>query len=240
MPVVTINGRTGTLMRAVGLDVARLLSADYVDYQIIAEAARRTGTSVEAVVLKDERAARGRERLARFFNNFLEKSAAAGSAGDPFLGPSGVEVLMNKSLTEAAQTPQTPAEQLNDSRFIQVLTSVIQDEAKTGNAVIIGRGGNIILKDLPNAVHVQLVAGEESRIAMIMARDKLSREAAVKFLKESDAGRENYYKKFFRARPEDPAYYHMYLNTDKLGEEHCARIIAEAAKEMERPVARVS
>jgi hypothetical protein len=222
-------------MRAVGLEVARLLSADYVDYQIISEAARRSGASVEAVVLKDERAAKGRERLARFFNNFLEKSAAAGSAGDPFLGPSGVEVLMNRSLSEAGQAPQSPSDQLNDARFLQVLTSVIQDEAKTGNAIIIGRGGNNILKDLPKALHVHLVSSEESRLKMVMARDKVSQEAAAKFLKDSDAGRENYYKKFFKARADDPVFYHLYLNTDKLGVEHCARIIAEAAKEMERP-----
>ncbi len=236
MPVVTINGRTGSPMRAVGLEVARLLSADYVDYQIIVEAAKRAGTSVEAVVLKDERAARGRERLARFFNNFLEKSAAAGSAGDPFLGPTGVEVLMNKSFSEAGQAPQTPTDQLNDERFMKILTTVIQDEAKTGNAVIIGRGGNIILKDLPGALHIHLVANEETRIKMVMARDKISGEAAIKFIKDAELGRENYYKKFFKARAEDPAYYHMYLNSDKLGHEHCARIVAEAAKEMERGI----
>lgn len=239
MPVVTITGRVGGPSRKVGLEVARLLGADYVDHQILAQAARRTGAPVEELALKDERAARGRERLARFFQNFLEKSAAAGSAGDPFLGPTGIEVLMSRTMAEAAQPPQTKAQELGDARYLEVITSVIRDEARGGNCVLIGRGSNVILRDWPHALHVYVVSSPEARLAEIMRRERLNEEAAKKFLKEQDDARAAYYKKIFKVAPEDPTLYHLFLNADKLGTDLSAQIIATAARELERVPAKV-
>ena len=147
MPVVTITGQVGSPLRTIGLEVARFLGSEYLDYQILSEAARRVGAPVEALVQKDERAVLGRERLARFFHNFLEKSAAAGSAGDPFLGPSGIEILMSRSVAEAAQPATTSAQEVGDHQYIDVLTSVIQETSETGNVVLIGRGGFVILQN---------------------------------------------------------------------------------------------
>ncbi|MEE9284975.1 MAG: cytidylate kinase-like family protein [Dehalococcoidia bacterium] len=239
MPVVTIAGRVGSPARHVGLEVASLLGADYVDHQIIAQAANRTGAPMEELVQMDERALRGRDRLARFFQNFLEKSAAAGSAGDPFLGPTGIEVLMSRSMAEAAQPAQSSAERLDDTRYLEAITSVIQDEARGGNAVLIGRGSHIILKDLPNALHVYIVSSPESRIEETMRRERVDHQAAEKLLKEREESRHAYYKKYFKVASEDPTLYHIFLNADRLGTRHCARVVAEAAKEIERAPVRV-
>ncbi|MBI3742661.1 MAG: cytidylate kinase-like family protein [Chloroflexi bacterium] len=234
MPVVTIAGRIGSPSRQVGLEVARLLGADYIDHQILAQAARHSGTPVEEMVQKDERATRGRERIAKFFQTFLEKSAAAGTAGDPFLGPVAVEALMSRSLTEAALPAHNRVEQLNDERYLQVISRVIQDEARDNNAVLIGRGSNLILKDLPMALHVYVVSSEATRMGEVMRRERLDAEAAKKFIKEREESRVGWYKKFFKVAPEDPTLYHIFLNIDRLGRDHAARIIAEAAREMQR------
>ena len=234
MPIVTMQGRIGSPSRILGLEVARLLGADYVDQQILAEAARRVGAPVEALAQRDERALRGRERLARFFQKFLEKSAA-GSAGDPFLGPTGIEVLMSRSLADAAQ-PAASAEEVGDARYKEVITSVVQDLAQGGNVVVIGRGGNVILKDLPNALHVYVVSSVESRVKLIMERENLEEAAAEKFVKDNELSRVAYYKKFFNVQPEDPVLYHLFLNADRLGQEQAAKIIADAAQEIERKV----
>jgi cytidylate kinase len=221
------------------LEAARLLGADYIDHQILAQAARRTGAPVEEVAQKDERAVRGRERVARFFQNFLEKSAAAGSAGDPFLGPTGIEMLMSRTMAEAAAPSTTRTEQLNDARYLEVVTAVIRDEARGGNCVLIGRGAHVILKDDPNALHVYLVSSAEKRVAEIMRRERLAEPAAQKFVKEQEEARAAFYKKMFKVQPEDPMLYHLFLNVDRLGPDHCARIVAEAARELVRTPAPV-
>ena len=234
MPVVTMAGRIGSPARLIGVETARLLGADYVDHQIIVEASRRIGAPLEEVVQKDERSVRGRERLADFFQKFLERSAAAGSGGDPFLGPTGIEVLMSRSMAEAAEPPGTQTDKVNDERYITAITSVIVDESKTGNVVLIGRAGNVILNDLPTALHVWVVAFEESRIQEIARRENLSEQEAKKFIKYHEEGRAAYYRKFHKVEPDDPTLYHLVLNTNKLGTEHSAQIIADAARAMDR------
>ncbi len=238
MPVVTITGRVGSPARALGLEVAQRLGADYVDNQILAEASRRSGASLETVAQKDERALRGRERLARFFQNFLEKSAAAGSAGDPFLGPTGVEVLLSRSMAEAARPSETQAQELDDKRYLELISEVVQDLASGGNVVLIGRGSHVVLKDLPNALHLFVVSSEEARVAYLRKREGMSEDQASKHIRDTDPQRVAYYKKVFGVRSEDPTLFHLFLNLDRLGVEHAARIAADAALTQEgRPAA---
>ena len=234
MPVVTIAGRQGSPIKKIGLEVARALGADYVDNQIIAQAARRSGAPVEEVAQKDERAAKGRERLAQFFQNFLEKSAAAGSAGDPFLGPTGIEVLMSRTMAEAAEPAHNQGERLDEQRYKEAIMSVIQDEAQTGNVVMIGRGSNVILHDLPNSLHVYVVSSFETRVAEVMQRERLSQTEAQKYVRDFEEGRAKWYKKYFKVLPEEPDLYHLFLNSDRLGIDHSARIVVDAAEEVLR------
>lgn len=234
MPVVTIAGRQGSPIKKIGLEVARAIGADYVDNQIIAQAAHRSGAPIEEVAQKDERAVKGRERLARFFQNFLEKSAAAGSAGDPFLGPTGIEVLMSRTMAEAAEPARSQGERLDDERYIEAIQYVIEDEAKTGNVVMVGRGSNVILHDLPNSLHVYVVSNLETRITEVMQRERMSENDAQKYVREFEEGRAKWYKKYFKVLPEEPDLYHLFLNSDRLGIDHSARIVVEAAEELQR------
>lgn len=237
MPIVTFHGRIGSPVRALGIEVAHLLGVDYVDYRILAEAARRSGASMERISQQDERAIRGRERLGRFLQNFLEKSAAAGSAGDPFLGPTGAEVLLSRTMAEAAQPAATRTQELDDKRYVDMITSVIRDVAHAGDVVIIGRGSQAILKEVPNALHVYVVSSEGARLRTLVRRDGMTPGAAEKYLKDNEPLRLQYYKKLFKVNPEDPCLYHLFINVDKLGIEHGARMLAEAAREMDRQLA---
>ena len=79
MSVLTISGQIGAGAREVGRLVADRLTFDYVDQEILVEAARTLGVPVESVVSHDERTAGLGERLATMLRRFLERSAAAGS-----------------------------------------------------------------------------------------------------------------------------------------------------------------
>ena len=233
MPVVTLSGRHGSPVRAVGVEAARVLGADYVDHTLIMEAAKRVGVPVGAVAEKEERLVRGGERIARGFQRFLERSAAAGSAGDPFMGPTGIEVLLSKSMSEAAAEPHSTAEELNDAKLLEVITSVIKDQVSTGNVVIIGRGSNVILRDRPNVLHVWIVSALETRVAEVARRDQITPDAAAHLIKKFEEGRLAYYRKFHKTEPGNPELFHLFLNVDRLGVDRTARIIAEAAREQE-------
>ena len=87
MPVITINGQMGSGAPEIGAQIAQLLKIDYVDRMIIARAANRLGATVEAVAEREQKPLTRTDRIARFLQGALERSAAAGAGGDPYFGP---------------------------------------------------------------------------------------------------------------------------------------------------------
>ncbi len=226
MTVITINGQIGSAGPEIGAEVARRLRFDYIDRLILAEAAKRIGATVEALAAKERRTLNLSERIANFMQTVMEHSTAPGMVGDPYLG--GFSVLLGQEYEEAVKEPISRADQLRDKQFIQVTTAVIRDLAEAGNAVIIGRAGNLILRDRPDIFHVGLVSTLESRIKVIAEREGVSLEEAQKSAVESEKARQIYFRKYFNVMADAPAHFHMMLNTHLLAKDDAACIIVQA------------
>ena len=226
MTVVTISGQIGSGAREIGRLAAEHLQIDYIDQEILVQAAQELGVSMESVVSRDERTATLGERLGSMFRRFLEHSAAA-SAADPMLGTGGLEVLLGRTYAEAA-TDAGPQE-ISDERYIETLTNIVSDVADHGNVLIIGRGSQVILNDRPSAVHVLLVAPLEWRIQEYARRTETAAEEAAKQVHEGDRGRAAFHHKFFKVEVDDPSLYHLALNTSHAPFEEIAQLIGDAA-----------
>jgi cytidylate kinase len=228
MPVITINGPVGSGPIEVGQMVAQILGINYVDRMVFAEAAKLVGSPVGALIDKEQRLVRFRERLGRFLQTMLERSAISGVSGEPYFGR-GIEMLPAETYTELAGDPSSASQRLNDKAYIEATTSVIRDLARAGDVVIIGRGSNMILADTPGVIHVGLVAPLDIRTDNLMRREHLERAEAQAYGEELEQARVIFFKKFFKVSPYDPALYHMVLNMDKLQQKTAAEIIAHAA-----------
>jgi cytidylate kinase len=232
MAVVTLNGQIGSGALEVGLKTAHILKADYVDRLIFAEAAKRIGATVQAVAEKEREVPRLRDRVARFMQNLLERSAMSGAGGEPYFGP-GIEVILSRDYyTENPNEPITQGHELDDEKFIQVTTAVVKDLAKGGNVIIVGRGGNMILKDMPGVLHVGVVAPKDRRIRTIMQREHLEAKEASEFVDLHEAARVSYFNKFFGVHPDSPSCYHLMMNMADIKTDTVAQIVADAAKDM--------
>lgn len=110
--------------------------------------------------------------------------------------------------------------QIADAQF-----SVIQDLAKQGPCVIVGRCSNIVLKDIPNAVHIFITANNEDRIERAMRLYDLSPSKAKKLIKQTDKVREGYYSRHTGEEWGDPNNYNLVVNSAKLGEDATASVI---------------
>lgn len=86
---------------------------------------------------------------------------------------------------------------MDDARYVSLITKIVEDLARGGNAVIIGKGAQVILQDRPNALHIFSAYSEESRVRAVQGEQHLAREAAEEFVREQDSYRQTYYKKFF-------------------------------------------
>ena len=70
--------------------------------------------------------------------------------------------------------------------FVALSQSIILNHALKDNVIIVGRGGNFLLRDVPFALNVRIVAPLEQRLEAIMKRENLSRSAAELFVKKVD------------------------------------------------------
>ena len=106
--------------------------------------------------------------------------------------------------------------------------------AELGNAILIGRAGNIVTAKLPNVLHVRLVAPLDDRIERICHDDNKSPAEARQFCLEEEQARTRYLKTYFHADINDPLQYHLILNTSRVGYESAARIIGDAVLRLGR------
>ena len=230
MSVITINGPIGCGSVSIGQMVAERLEMNFVDRLIFTEAARIIGTPVVALIAKDQRIGRFRDRLGRFLQTMLERSAMSGVSGEPYFGR-GIENLPPETYMEMA-TQGSSGQVVDDKAFIEATTKVVNDLYKTGNSVIIGRGANAILADAPGAMHVGLIAPLQVRVNTLVAREHYEPAEAEVYVEELERARVGFFRKFFQADPNDSSRYHMVLNMGKMQPSTAAEVIVHAAADL--------
>lgn len=226
MPVVTVSGYIAGGAREVGEMSARLLGVDFVDQQLMVEAAQRCGVPVGALAERDERCSSFKERMSNLFRTFLERSAASGA--DPLSGSTGLEVILSRSYADLALEQE--GAQVSDQLYLKTMTLIVEELAATGKIVILGRGSQMILKDLPGAVHVLCTAPQKTRAHRLAERDGLGIEEATRQVAEKDRAQAAYYRKFWKVEFEDPRLYDLTVDTSRLSYEIASDLVAAAAR----------
>jgi cytidylate kinase len=105
---------------------------------------------------------------------------------------------------------------LDEEVYVSTLTEVINELAKEDNCVIVGRGGQYILRDHPGVYHVLLVAEMDHRLNFMVENYNLRQEEAKTVIRVREKRRVNLYRKFGREDYNDPHLYHLVLNMSKL------------------------
>lgn len=231
MPVVTVSGTMGSGAREVARLAAEILGIDYVDQEILVDAAQRLGVSARVVAQRDEHVPTFGERLASLLRTFLERSATAG-IGDPLMGAGGLEVLLARSYSDLTKSAE---QEVDDALYMKTVTAIIRELSQRGDIVILGRGSHLILRDHPTALHVLTLAPLALRIQRIAEREGLSAHEAARRVHDLDRGRAAFHHKFFKVEADDPACYDLTIETSRLSFELAARMVAEAARAREAP-----
>jgi CMP/dCMP kinase len=230
MPVITMSGNIASGAREIGQSVAQELGIDFVDQQLMVQASQRCGVTIGTVAEHDERRGSFRERLSHLLRTVLERSAASGA--DPLTGSTGLEAVLSRSYADmAAEEPQ-----LSDSLYMKTMTDIIRELAARGDVVILGRGSQMILADMPRALHVLCVAPRRLRANRLAERDDMGMEESLRRTQESDRARCAFYKKFWRVEVEDPKLYDLTVDTSRLSYDIATDLIVAAARAKSREV----
>jgi cytidylate kinase len=111
---------------------------------------------------------------------------------------------------------------------VQQTAETMMKLASLGNVILVGRGGNFVTAKLPHVLHVRLVGDLNDRIERIVRDEGKTPAEARKFCIEEDQSRARYIKTYFNADINDPANYHLIVNTSRVGIENAAKLIGDA------------
>jgi cytidylate kinase len=95
-----------------------------------------------------------------------------------------------------------------------LVQSAILQYALKDRVVIMGRGGNFLLRDIPHAVRIRVVASLEARIERLMVRDSVDRETARWLAEKTDRGRSRFLYSLYGKHWDDPAEFDFVFKTD--------------------------
>ncbi len=115
--------------------------------------------------------------------------------------------------------------------YLASVEQVLTELAHQGKVVIIGRAGQVVLRNHPGVFHVRIVAPITLRIQRIGERNQISQEAARARVAASDRTRRQYLRSAYQVNWEDRELYDLVINTSRLSAERSAALIAAAISE---------
>jgi cytidylate kinase len=201
---VCISHAAGAGGEEVGRLVAERLGFLYVDEEIVARAAARGGVRA-AEVASEER----RKSLAA---RVLEAIAQGGDAW-----------------AIGGSVPLGAGEELNSDDIRVLIRETIEQTAARGNAVIVAHAASHAVRPGPSVLRVLVTASPETRATRVASAEGLDQARSARAVKDSDAGRADYLKRFYDVGEELPTHYDLVFNTDTLSVEQAAELVSRAA-----------
>jgi cytidylate kinase len=202
--VVCVSHATGSGGEEIGKQVAEQLGYLYVDEEIVARAAAQGG--LEPRDIADE------ERRRSFAGRVLEVLAEGG--GDAWTLGAGAAAAM---------------ESLRPADIRALIRETVVQTAARGSVVIVAHAASYAVEPDPARLRILVTASPTTRARRVSAQDTLEESQAVRKVKEADAGRRDYLKRFYGVDRESPTDYDLVINTDVLSTEQAADIISQVA-----------
>ncbi|MCY3767081.1 MAG: cytidylate kinase-like family protein [Gemmatimonadetes bacterium] len=222
MAVITVSRQLGSIGDLVARRASEVLSYDFVDKNLITEVAREANVPESEVEKFDEQA---HSAVKRFIHSLIVPSR---SVPTPPAMLWGLEFPYEVSATLLAGDATANEERhlLDQRDYLRFLQATVHRLRKRDRVTIVGRGGQAILRDDPNTLHVRTVAPLEDRIRVVLERQNLrTRKEASDLIQKSDRRRAAYLRDNYQIDWDDPALYHVVVNTGRTCLESAALII---------------
>jgi cytidylate kinase len=205
VPVITVSRQYGSGGSIIAGLVAERLGWNLVDNEFVDLVAARMNVPREEVAKREERPPSLIERLA---------ASLAASSPETFFA-----------------APATTGEHLTPEDEVHRLMQVIITEAvQHGDAVLVGRGAQFYLQNRDDVLHIFLAAPLAIRVQRVAERSGVSVKEAEKTVAGRDKGRREYVDTHYRRDWDDPANYHLIVNSGLLTYPEAADVIVAAAR----------
>jgi cytidylate kinase len=238
MSVITVSRQRGSMGSYIALDVAKRLGLRYLDREILDSVAQEAGVPVEKVEAIEEQAGRLARTLRLLGARPKLPAVASASLREQESLEDRIAILMEREglSREAAVTRLTSGgglEYTPPTDYLDLVTSIILECAAQGQAMIVGRGGEIILRGQPGVLHVQVVARFETRVYNVIQREGVKWREAAYAVRLADEQRAGYMRRFYNVDWLDSCLYDLVINTDRIPLNAAVSMIIEAAQAVE-------
>jgi cytidylate kinase len=207
MPAVTISAGYGAGGSVVARAVAERLGYPLLDRAISSQVAEKLQVTVDEA----QDATMKRSFAERFFG--VLAPMAGGVVADP----------------DGALEAALPAQ---EGELFREQAEAIMRAALPAGAVILGRAGSAALRAEPGVLRVRLFGPRPARIARAARIEGVDEETAARRQTQVDRARAHYVKRLYNCDIDDPALYHLQIDTTVIGLEVCTDIIVAAYAEV--------
>ena len=205
--VVTISRQVGAGGAVIGQKVARRLGFNYLDQEILRQAAHQAWQDAKALESREE-------RVGGLWDNVLQVF----SVGTP----------------EAAYPLPGACQTVTDRDLFDLEADVIRKVALEYDAVVVGRAGFWVLRDHPGLVSIFLHASPEYRADNLRRHFNLSEGSeALNLVRAGDRQRDKFIRAMTGADWRDADNYHLCIDSGRVAEEAIVDMVArltEAAR----------
>ncbi len=213
MAVITISRQYGSGGKEIARNICDILGYSYFDKSLMVEVASEVGgLDADHVVDFSEDTYK--------MHSFLEK----------LFGRRRVKVETWKEDHSGERSLQIQS--LDEEAGVGLVRDTIHAAYERGNVVIVGRGGQAILREQPGVLHVRIIAPLGARALRLKERDKITMIESTNLATRKDQVAEAYLDKFFGIDWDDPLLYHLLINTGKCDLDTAARIIVDTLPQL--------
>ena len=120
--------------------------------------------------------------------------------------------------------------------YITILQTTLLEFAEADNVVLMGRGGQWLLRGIPHVLRVRVIAPFEQRVRQWMKRtgevtgETPNQRAAAEFVRRDDTERDGRMRYLYEVDIADQSLYEVVVNTEKLSYDAAVEMIERVAR----------
>ena len=210
--ILTVSRQFGSDGETVARAAAEQLGLMVIDRELARAAALKAGVKRDAL---ERLMYEGQRTVAGEILQGLGAARPAAASSSPLLG---------------VFAPAAPSDAVGLEETAAAVADVIRRLASEGNTMVLGQGGQALLRGAPGACHILFIAPLDIRVANVAKWHSLKEADARRSVRAHDDARKDYLARYHNIRWLDPLLYDLVINMQRVSADVAVGLVVAAAR----------